>query len=158
MKDKGEITTGTVHAGQINKTTTLPLTTKEEWRKSTSEDHDLWHIERILSSPEETPINNKEFINKGYVKNFQKGRLDMDNGLIYYYETPHTARVRQPRLRVVPVKFRRVVMSSCHVSPLSGNSHEQRTLFRILACFWWPMVDKEVDQFIKACAHYKLLN
>ena len=31
LKNKGEITTGTVHAGQIKKTTTLNIPTEEEW-------------------------------------------------------------------------------------------------------------------------------
>ena len=38
-----------VHAGQVNKTTTLPLPTDEEWRQAISEDHDLGYIKRILS-------------------------------------------------------------------------------------------------------------
>ena len=36
LKNKGEITTGTVHAGQINKTTTLTIPTEEEWRQAKS--------------------------------------------------------------------------------------------------------------------------
>ena len=28
----------------------------------------------------------------------------------------------------------------------------------MLAWFWWPMVNKEVDQFIRACKHLQLLN
>ena len=38
LKDKGEIPIVTVHVGQINKTTTLPLPTEEEWRQAKSED------------------------------------------------------------------------------------------------------------------------
>ena len=38
MKDQGDILTGILHAGQINKTTTLPIITEEEWRQDTSED------------------------------------------------------------------------------------------------------------------------
>ena len=49
-------------------------------------------------------------------------------------------------------------MSACHVSPLAGHSHGQRTLFRILARFWWPMVNKELAQFIRACVHCQLVN
>ena len=45
---------------------------------------------------------------------------------------------------MVPVKFRQVVMSACNVYPLEGHINEQRTLFRILAQFWWPVVNKEV--------------
>ena len=59
---------------------------------------------------------------------------------------------------MVPIKFRQVVMSACHVSPLSGHSHEKRTLLQILEQFWWPMVNKEVAQFIRAWAHCRLVN
>ena len=59
----------------------------------------------ILSITEETPINHKELRNKGYVKPFQKGSLELDNGLISYYYTPHTASVKKLRLIVVPFKF-----------------------------------------------------
>ena len=81
----------------------------------------------------------------------------MDNGLISYYETPLTARVRQLRLKSVPVKFRLVVMSSCHIYPLAGHSHEHRTLFRILERFWWTILNKDVDHFIRACAYFQLV-
>ena len=48
-----------LHAGQINKTTTLPLPTEGEWRKAISEDNDIGYIKRILSIPEEAPIDPK---------------------------------------------------------------------------------------------------
>ena len=64
-----------VHVVHINKTTTLTLPTEEEWRQAKSEDHDMGYIKSILSSTEETPIEPKELINKGYVKPFKKGRL-----------------------------------------------------------------------------------
>ena len=37
---------------------------------------------------EETPIKTKELMNYRYVKPFQKGRLDLENVLIFYYERP----------------------------------------------------------------------
>ena len=131
-----------VHAGQINKTTTVPLPNEEDWRQATSEDRDIGYIKRILSIPEETPIDPKELIKKGYAKPFQKGRLELDNGLIYYYYTMHTVRVRQLSLRVVHIKFRQVIMSACHVSTVAVHRHEKITLFRILARFGWTMVNK----------------
>ena len=54
---------------------------------------------------EETPIEAKEFSNKGYVKPFQKGRTELDNDLLFYYDTPCTYRVRKLRPRVAPIKF-----------------------------------------------------
>ena len=82
----------------------------------------------------------------------------MDNGLISYYDTPCTSSVRQLRLRVVPVKFIQVMMLACQVYPLSGHIHDQRTLFIILACFWWPMFNKDVAQLIRSFAHCQLVN
>ena len=73
--------------------------------KDTSEDHDISYIESILYGPEDIPIHPKELRNNGYVKPFHKRFLDLENELISYYDTPHTARVRKLRLRVVPVKF-----------------------------------------------------
>ena len=40
--------------------------------QATSEDHDIGYINYILSGPEETSVNPKEFNNKGYVKPFHK--------------------------------------------------------------------------------------
>ena len=59
LKDNNETSTVMVHADQINKTTTLHLPTEEEWMQATSEDHDLGYIKRVLSSPEDTPIDPK---------------------------------------------------------------------------------------------------
>ena len=78
--------------------------------------------------------------------------------MISYYDTLCTSMVRQLRLRVVPVKFRLVVVSECRISPLAGHIHEQIALFRILAHFWWLMVNKEVAQFIRACTYFQLVN
>ena len=82
----------------------------------------------------------------------------MENGLISYYNTPRKYWVRQLRLIVVPIKFRRVVNKACLVSLLEGHSHEQRILSSVLARFWWPMVNTEVAQFIRAYAHCQLVN
>ena len=59
---------------------------------------------------EETPIEAKEFSNKGYVKPFQKGRTELDNDLLFYYDTPCTYRVRKLRPIVAPIKFIQVVI------------------------------------------------
>ena len=78
--------------------------------------------------------------------------------MIYYYDTPCTARGRKLRLRVVPVKIRQVVMLAYHVYPLEGHIDDQRTLFRTVTRFLQPMVNREVDQFIISCAHCQLVN
>ena len=51
LKDKCEIPIVTVHAGNINKNTTLCVNKEEELRQATVEDHDLRNIKSVLSSP-----------------------------------------------------------------------------------------------------------
>ena len=52
LKNNNETPTVMVHAGYINKTTTLHLPLEEEFRQAILEDHDLRYINIILSSPE----------------------------------------------------------------------------------------------------------
>ena len=66
--------------------------------------------------------------------------------------------VRSIRLTLSPVKFTQVVISAFHISPIEGHIHEKITLFKILTRFWCPMVNKEVDQFIRAYAYCQLVN
>ena len=82
----------------------------------------------------------------------------MDNGLVLYYDTTGIARVRKLSLRVVSIKFRKVVMSAFHISPQAAHNHEKRKFFRILACFLWPMVYKDVAQLIRAYVNFQLVN
>ena len=42
--------------------------------------------------------------------------------------------------------------------PIEGHIHDQITLLKILAQFLWTIFDKEVDQFIRACAYFQLVN
>ena len=51
-----------VNEVHINKTITLTLPTEGECSQDTLEDHDLGYIKKILSSPEEKPIEPKELI------------------------------------------------------------------------------------------------
>ena len=59
LQDKGKKTMVIVHAGNINETTALCLTTEEEWRHTKSEYHDIRYIKRILSGPEGNPSTPK---------------------------------------------------------------------------------------------------
>ena len=140
-----------VNTEQINETTKLCLPTDGECRQAKSEDNDLGYVQNILSVPEETLVTPKELSNKGYAKTFHQGCIYLDDGLILYYDTPCTARARKLRLIVVPIKFIQVVTSSYHVYPLVGQIHDQRTLFRILAQFLWPIFNRELAQFIRSC-------
>ena len=92
------------------------------------------------------------------VKTFHQGHLEFHNWLIFYYDTPHIHRISQLSVRVVTIKLIQVVIWSCHVYPLAGNIPEQIAIFRILVWFLWPMVNKEVNHFIRACTFWKLVN
>ena len=94
----------------------------------------------------------------GCAKPFHQGHMDLENSLILYYETPHTARVRKLILVVVPFKFRQVVMSAFHIYMIVGHIHEKRTLFRIIEWFLWKMVNMDLERFIRACAYLQSVN
>ena len=67
------------------------------------------------------PIYPNELKNNGCVKPFQQGRLELYNGLIFYYNTPHIYRVRKLGLILVPVRFIRVVVSACYLHLLARS-------------------------------------
>ena len=95
-----------VYLVHIKENKTLCLPTEEECRHATSKYNELRYIERILYDPEETPIYPNGLINNGCVKPFHQGRLDLENVLRSYYENPCLTRVRQLRIRGIPIKFR----------------------------------------------------
>ena len=57
MKDQGEITILMLHAGHINKNTTLFIPTEKEWSQYTAEYYGLRYIKIILSGTEYTSID-----------------------------------------------------------------------------------------------------
>ncbi|MBW0515438.1 hypothetical protein O181_055153 [Austropuccinia psidii MF-1] len=44
-----------------------------------------------------------------------------------------------------------LVLQECHDSPFSGNLSEDRMREKIKTCIWWPMCQKDVEEYCKTC-------
>ena len=100
------------------------------------------YMKSMLYYPYYVYIEPKLLRNKRYSKTFHQGHMDQEKVFIFYYDTPRMTSIRKIRLIVVPREFRLVVVSECHIYPLEGHSHDQQTLFRIMAWFFLIMVNK----------------
>lgn len=95
---------------------------------------------------------------KTYFEEFQAGRLEAEDGILYHYEEPFKARHRLLRTKVVPLSLRRTVVAACHASPMAGHSGINRTRHRLATRFWWPTLNREVTHAVSSCAHCRLAN
>ncbi|MBW0573988.1 hypothetical protein O181_113703 [Austropuccinia psidii MF-1] len=44
-----------------------------------------------------------------------------------------------------------LVLKECHDSPFSGHWSEDRTREKVNTCIWWPMWQKDVEEYLKTC-------
>jgi hypothetical protein len=59
--------------------------------------------------------------NKAYCKQWAKGLLALEDGILYPWEASKSTDMRQLRRRVVPQGLRRVVFSAYHSSGFAGH-------------------------------------
>ena len=52
---------------------------------------------------------------------------------------------------VVPVKYRDLILEKSHEDNFSGHFGVQKTLSRILKCFYWPKIKQDVVRHCKTC-------
>ncbi|MBW0514762.1 hypothetical protein O181_054477 [Austropuccinia psidii MF-1] len=51
-----------------------------------------------------------------------------------------------------------LVLKECHDYPFSGHLSEDRTREKINNCIWWPMWQKDVEEYCKSCYRCKKTN
>jgi hypothetical protein len=143
-------------ATNINRRTTIPLPTLDEWRHAVAQDHDLSLIKTALES--NADLVRAALSQKAFHDEFRCGRLELDNGILYQYEEPKKAKVRQLRRKVVPLSLRRVIITAYHVAPLAGHVGFHKTYFRIAVRFWWPSMSEDIRFNVIGCATCRLAN
>ena len=136
--------------------TALPLPSVQQWKDATTSDHDLGRILQALQGQRQ--LRQSDLSDKGYWEPYQLGCFEEEDGQIFCYEQSRVARLRQLRVKVVPVSLRRLVIVACHSSPFGGHSGLTRTRFRILARYWWPGITRDVREGCLGCAHCNLSN
>ncbi len=134
----------------------IRLPTDDEWRQATLEDHDLNRILNAFKNQRE--LLPRELDNNEYAIVIKNERIEVIDGIIYYFERSRSSRLRQLRTKVVPSSLRHVVIIACHSSPFAGHSGISRTLFRIQTRFWWPGLVRDVTNGVRSCMHCNLAN
>ena len=76
-------------------------------------------------------------------------------GLLYRLWTPPGR--EGPSMAVeqlmLPVKCRKEVLQLAHSIPLSGHLGKEKTARRILQCFYWPTLYRDVAEYCRTCEH-----
>jgi hypothetical protein len=124
----------TMVARVINRWTTLPEPTKEQWQDTTETDHDLKRIKTALETNQ--PLEKAPLHDKKYFDDWTKGKLELEDSVIYQYEEPKATQIRQLRRRVVPKRLRNVIITAYHATPLAGHTGVFKTYWRIAARYY----------------------
>jgi hypothetical protein len=88
----------------INEWTTLPMPTNEHWKQALMIDHDIAHV--ITRMEQQLPPLYAALINKSYYSQWSKGKFEVEDGILFQWEQPKGANIRQLRRRVVPESLR----------------------------------------------------
>ncbi|MBW0558037.1 hypothetical protein O181_097752, partial [Austropuccinia psidii MF-1] len=72
---------------------------------------------------------------------------------IIYHRTKNTC-----VMKVVDRSLINLVLNKCHVSLFSGHLSEDRTREKVKTCIWWPMWQKDVSEYCKACERCQKAN
>ncbi|MBW0523106.1 hypothetical protein O181_062821 [Austropuccinia psidii MF-1] len=124
--------------------TDLNTTFFEEVRKSYTQDKNCSILCQLLTKDfkDNSLINALDEIWK---KLYDEGRFHLLDGIIYH-RTKHTCIIT-----VVDRSLINIVLKECHDSPFLGHLSEDRTREKVKTCIWWPMWQKDVAEYFKAC-------
>ena len=140
----------------IDRWTTIPLPTHRKWADETAKDNDLALLCEALTLG--TTAQRHRFTEKRYHNAWDRGQLELEDGVLYHTEEPRLTDVRQLRRRVTPPTLRHIVITAYHATPLAGHSGIYRTYWRVAARYWWPNMYSDVRTAVATCAHCKLAN
>jgi hypothetical protein len=146
----------TMIAKVINRWTTLPEPTEEDWRYAVATDHDLSRIKLTLEQNQQ--LLKAALHEKRYFGEWTKGKLEVEKGIVYQYEEPKATKIRQLRRRVVPKRLRDTIITAYHATPMAGHTGYYKTYWRIAAQFYWPGMSSDVRAAVTECGHCQAAN
>lgn len=134
----------------------LLLPTKEQWKQAMQEDSDLSVI--VKANKSKVLPSKHDLVEKAYHAMLTANQLEVNKGVVYFYECNKAYKFHQLRVTVVPISLRWVVIAACHSSPFAGHSSKARMLYWIKSRFWWPGMSRDVQEGVWGCAHCNLAN
>jgi hypothetical protein len=140
----------------INRWTTIPIPSNEDWKAATAADPDTKYLYDALDNGRR--LNYGKLNNKRYYKEWADGKLEAENGIVYQWEGPKATKLRQLRRKVVPSRLRQRIFVEYHATPLAGHVGIYKTYWRIVARFWWPGVHNYVKRMTTQCGHCVVAN
>jgi Integrase zinc binding domain len=140
----------------INRWTTIPCPTIEEWKDESSKDPDVAYLIERISGKKLVAL--AKLSAKEYYRVCAKNQLEVEDGILYQWEYPKMARLRQLRRRVVPIGLRQAIYTAYHATPLAGHVGFYKTYWRIDARYYWPSMYSDVRRAVLECGHCILGN
>jgi Integrase zinc binding domain len=140
----------------INQWTTIPCPTMDEWKDESSKDPDVAYLIERISAKKTVAL--AKLSEKEYYQVWAKNQLEVEDGILYQWEYPKVARVRQLRRRVVPIGSHQAVYTAYHATPLAGHVGFYKTYWRIAAQYYWPSMYSDVKKAVIECGHCILGN
>lgn len=142
--------------GRINRHTTWPLPTRELWIKELDTDADTSMLMEAIKKGER--LARARLQDKAYWPAYERGRLTVEDEVLYEYEEPKAMHIRQLRRAVVPRRLRDVIIAAYHATPIAGHMSSLKTTYRIATRYWWPKMTTEIDKAVTGCGHCKAAN
>ena len=118
-QEEGQAPISFATAKVINRWTTFPLPTLEQWQEASKEDPDIAHVMDRVSK--NRPVILTSLICRRYYLVWSKGQFEVEDGILYQWEQPKATRIRQLRRKVVPVSLRQVIYTAYHAAPMAGH-------------------------------------
>ena len=165
-----ETTEGKLHSDEVLRAMTmvgtlearkpamLPLPNKADWQAATNRDTSLRKVIHALEQKRKFKRTELPPKDRQLFAEWQAGRLDVEEGILYRYEASKQAILRQVRAQVVPRALREVVFGAMHAAPIGGHSGYNKTLWRTVARFWWPNMAADIKRMAVGCATCRAVN
>ena len=80
----------------------------------------------------------------GVIAKGEKGMV-LDKGFLYLLSE------EGEKLLAVPKKWRSRILSLAHDIPMSGHLAQDKMRSRIKCRFWWPDMDKDIEEYCQTC-------
>ena len=156
LKNQGEAPFSYATDRVINRWTTFPLPTKEEWKEAIKADEDVAYLVDCIRNKKKVVLNKLRC--RRYYQDWAKGQLLVEDDLLLQLEHPKGVRIRQLKRRVVPKGMRQLVYTAYHASPMAGHVGFFKTYWRIAARYYWPTMYDDIRRAVLECGHCILGN
>ena len=129
----------------------VPFFTKDEVKSAQNDDPDIKPVIDLLPENKTRPNWNKicHLSEESKILIQQWSELELKEGILYKkYHLPNDTFLLQ---MIVPYKFQKQILESCHDHVLSGHAGLTRTLRQVQVRFWFPKMREIIGLYVSSC-------